>query len=254
MKKIALSSLLILSIAFMNSCKEDILDESVDANAGKNVFVDVYFYWDGDLFEKDSTYFVPGAFVQFDEVSVLFSNTALLSEGDSLDIGDFSATSTLSNGSAAIGFLEPMAYSGDLYINAGLDSLASAIPPAASPEGSAQEQNPGLYRGNLQGYNFLVISGRYKELTDTTNAEPSIPFRYVLGTNEFHSTFTRQANFLLENAREAHFPATLDISKLMIYDPTEVPFIYGDPTDNDDFTRAQNLHSAFEIDAFEFDN
>lgn len=254
MKKFALGTLLLSSLALLNGCKEDILDETVDADAGKNVYIDVYYYWNGEVFDKDSTYLVPGAFIQIDEVSILFSNTALINEGDSADIGDFTAVANLNSRSVAIGFLEPMSYSGRLYVNAGLDSLASATPPSVSPDGSAQKQNPSLFRGNGEGYNFLVVSGRYKEISDTTGAEPSTPFQYVLGTNEFHSTFTREANFLLENAREAHFAATVDISKLIIYDPTQVPFIYGDPTDNDDFTKAQNLHSAFEIDAFELDN
>lgn len=240
-------------IGMMNSCKEDILDDSVDADAGKNVFLDTYYYWDGGLFNKDSTYIVPGAFIQIDQISILYSNIAFINEGDSMDIGDFSAVSTLNVLSTPIGYLEPMSYSGTLYINAGLDSAASNTPPSVSPEGSAQIQNPSLFRGNLQGYNWLVVSGRYKDISDTTSGAPSEPFEYVLGTNEFHSTFSRSANFLLENAREAHFSATVDIQKLMAYSPSDVPFIYADPTDNDDFTKAQNLHTAFEINAYELD-
>lgn len=252
MKKLTSLIILLAGLVAFNACKDDIIDNSVDPSEGKNVFLDVYHYWNGNLLSKDSIYEIPGGKVKITNVKVLYSNFVLINDGDSVDAGKYFGMSTLNNNIVPLGNIEPMSYSGDMYISAGLDSLHSALPPVSQPVGSPMAEGS-TYRGGLDGYNFLEITGYFKDGADTSNSAPSEPFKWVLGTKSFNSTFQRPANFVLANAKEAHFAANIDVRLLMIYNPAQVPMINCDPTDADDFAKATDLFNAFNDDAFTLD-
>ncbi len=239
------ASLLVSFTLLLEGCKTDILSDDGDpTSTAKNVRVRVFAYVNGYLLNTDSLYFLGGANVKFDDISIIHSNYYFVDMGDTLKPGD-AGEWRFTNGDPNVFLyqLPPGSYSGFYRYLVGLDSLSNSRAPKDQPSGSPL--NSDNYRGQGKGYNFVTIKGRIQD-PNKPNSEPDIPMKWVLSTTQLNMEFGMGKSFNLVTGKPATFDVVFDVEKLFTgLAPLGTPMIEADPSNPNDFGNAETLRQNF---------
>ncbi len=234
-----------VSVIFLSGCKTDILSDEGETTANaNNIRVRVFAFVNGYVYSPDSLYFLGGARLKIDDMSIIHSNFYFVDMGDTLKPGD-AAKWRLRSGepSAFLYRLAPGSYSGFYRFFVGLDSLSNSRAPGEQPAGSPLTQE--YYRGNNKGYNFVTITGRIQD-PNKPNSEPDIPMKWVLSTTQLNMQFGQAKSFNVTAGKPVTFDVVLSIEDLFIgLSPLGSPIIEADPGNANDFQNAEQLKSNF---------
>jgi hypothetical protein len=237
--------IVIASLALSSACKTDIKSDDGETTANaNNIRVRVFAFVNGFVYNPDSLYFLGGANLKIDDISIIHSNFYFVDMGDTLDPGGV-AEWRLSSGEASVFLyrLSPGSYSGFYRYLVGLDSVSNALPPGAQPSGSPLTQS--LYRGPLEGYNFVTITGRVQD-PGKPDSEPDIPLKWVLANADLNMTYGLGKSFNITAAKPVTFDVVLRVEDLFTgLSPLGTPTIEADPGNANDFQNAEQLRDNF---------
>jgi len=74
---------ILISVSFVG-CKKSILSDETGEFVTNNVRIKIFPYWNNNLYSKDSLYFINGAFLKIDDISILHSDYYFVNDGDTL--------------------------------------------------------------------------------------------------------------------------------------------------------------------------
>lgn len=238
--------LMLLGFSFLfQGCKKSILNED-DASTltADNIRVRIFPYVNGYLYNKDSLYFLGGAKLKIDEIEVLHSNFYFVEQGDTLPEGEPQVWTLTGGDDVYLYQLAPGSYSGFYRYLVGLNSVTNAKAPADQPETSILRTSK-LYRGNGKGYNFVVITGRIQD-PDKPTAEPAIPLKWVIATDDLAMQFGMAKSFNLVTGKAVTFDVIFSLERLFNgMAPLATPTISADPANANDMQQATRLRDNF---------
>lgn len=244
-KTFAYTALLAGLVLLAQGCKKSILDENEESTlTADNVRIKVFPYVNGYLYNPDSLYFLGGANLKIDEIEIVHSNFYFVDQGDTLPAGDPDVWKLSTGNDVYLYQLPPGSYSGFYRYLIGLNSVTNAKAPADQPETSILRDGK-LYRGSGKGYNFVVITGRIQD-PDKPNAEPSIPLKWQIATDDLTSEFGMAKSFNLVTGKAVTFDVILQIEMLFNgLAPLATPTISSDPANANDMQKANALKDNF---------
>lgn len=249
MKRSSTFLLPILAVALfsltLSGCKTEIISDEGETTANaNNIRVRVFPFVNGYIYSPDSLYFLGGASLKIDDITIVHSNFYFVDMGDTLPKGD-PASWRLRSGEPSVFLyrLAPGSYSGFYRYSVGLDSLSNSRKPSEQPEGSPLTED--LYRGNGKGYNFVTITGRIQD-PNKPNSEPDIPLKWVLSTEQLNMQFGLSKSFNVTAGKPVTFDVVLSVEQLFTgLAPLGSPIIEADPANANDFQNAEQLKNNF---------
>lgn len=248
MRKKFFAIVAIASIALAaTSCKKSLLnDEEVSTANANNLRVRIFPYVGNYLYNADSLYFLGGAFLKIDDIRIIHSNFYFVNNGDTMSAGE-PTDWTLSSGRQDVYLyqLPPGGYSGFFRYLIGLNPSENAKAPEAQPEGSILKDKT-LYRGTGKGYNFVTITGRIQDPAKP-NAEPSIPLRWLVATDDLALEYGLSKSFNAVTGKPITFDVIFNLEKLFTgLSPLGTPTINADPGNANDYQLAEKLADNFQ--------
>lgn len=245
MKKFTLVSLVFAGLLF-TSCEEQSLVPDDQRNPdNRNIEAWIYTYWGTEGFSTDSVYDLSDAQISIESVRLVMSDYNFsLSTGDTVDADTSYTVAKLPGLKHKIGLLPGGSYTGEHQITVGYDSSSYFMPYDEAPEILMAD---GIRRGN-QGFNHLVIKGKYRLPEDTVNLEPHLDFEYRLGGQDFNVQFERPMSFSVTANNPVAIFFNFDIQMLFQggLSPAIIEEIKSDPNDNTDYLAATLLYMNLE--------
>lgn len=248
MKKNAFNIFLsIIGLFTLVSCQENsLIPDGKDTLDNRNIEAWIFKYWNGSDFYFDSIYNVDGGQIQITEMKLVFSDYEFsLSNNDTINSDTSYGISNLKSISTKIGLLPVGSYTGEHQITVGYDSTTYFYTPLNQVPSELMAD--GILR-NDQGFNHLLIRGKYREDTDTIFWFPTKPFEYQLGGMEFNLHFEKPMSFAVTANNPISIFFNFDIGMLFQngITPPIISKISSDPNDNDDYTAATALYTNFD--------
>ncbi|KAB2814818.1 MbnP family protein [Phaeocystidibacter luteus] len=251
MRKFALATLA-LSTLFLASCEEQSLVPEDQRNMdNRNVEAWVFTYWGGADLKKDSIYTLNDAQIKIENIRLAFSNYEFsLSTGDTVNADTSYGVTSLSSVDHKVGLLPGGTYTGEHQLLLGFDSATYYMPYTDAPDVLLQND---IYRGT-EGYNHMVIRGKYRLLNDTVNLTPHLDFSYRLAGDDFNILFEKPMSFSVtaNNPVTIFFNFNVDVLFQGGLSPAIIDEITSNPNNNDDWLASQflfgNLEQALTLD------
>ncbi len=241
MKKFAIASVVLGSL-LLASCQEQGLvpDDQRDMD-NRNVEAWIYSYWGEELLSKDSVYDLADAQIKITNLTLVMSDYNFsLSTGDTVNADTSYAVAGLPSLKHKLGLLPGGTYTGEHQITVGYDSAAYSMPYSQAP---SELLVNGISRGG-EGFNHLVIRGKYRLPDDTVNLEPFMDFEYRLGGQDFNIQFEKPMSFSVTANNPVVIFFNFDVRTLFQggLSPALIEYIYSDPNDNIDYLAATLLY------------
>lgn len=252
-----LKRLFFLSFVFamaFSSCEKSIIDENEFEDDNSNFLLRLRYLYNGVQITKDSL-IEKNADTRFyiDDIRFLISNAFVTRNNtDTVMSANRVVLTRFSDTDYLIGTVPPGTYNGPVGFTIGLDSLRNIMPPAFQDR--APLTNESLYLGLERGYKFITIKGRCFDPTDTTGSlEPTLPFEWIIATDELAMTFARNRTFSLLLGNKVSYTASLELSTFFdAVNPVENPLVISDPENQDDMDRAKAIRDNFFANGFTF--
>lgn len=242
---------ILLSFLILSGCTKDIINDGEGSFIDdRNIYLQLFYSFNGQPFLKDSLYQAGSTFIYVDELEMVFSNFYMLSDGDTLEnqSGYNISLSTLDQRDVPIARLKPGGYFGELSFLFGLDMMESITPPEAQPDYSPLKDKP--FQMPI-GYNYLLIKGRAFDPAKPDETSPSLNFQYAIASFPLATRFSINKSFSMGSGNKVYLPVQMDIGQLFSgIDPATVQIIKSDPTDAVDYARAELLQENLVLNAF----
>ncbi|MGY8964406.1 MAG: hypothetical protein ACKVKW_01555 [Flavobacteriales bacterium] len=220
----------------------------------RNIVLRHFFYYGNGLADTTTRFEMGNAEVKFREVALVFSNYYFTDHlGDTL-LPDFSdsinppvfdpVVSSIVHGTDVLLFSMPKGtYSGDHHFRMGLDSAQDFKGPGAY--GSEHDLAiADIYRGDNDGYNGMLIKGLYRDVSDTVNLAPYLPFTYRIPAQGMMDDWSKQMMFNITSEVKLNMNVVVRLdSVLRGFDPLVVDDIMGGNVDVLDEVLSDLLHT-----------
>jgi hypothetical protein len=231
------------------SCTDGILPQESTFDT-RNVVLNHFFYFNDEVIDTSKAFTLGNSRIVLKDVSIAFggyyftdhlTDTVTPSGMDTTGYYFDPNVASLKGGTASRIFkLEKGVYQGVHHFKMGLDSSVTSD-YSEWPEGHPMT-NPALYRGKGEGYNSLYINGLYKEIGDTTSADPNLPFTYRVSDEVLDIWWNKPTSFNVVPSMDVNVNIVWNIDRLLQgLDPTIIDNIECDSGDPIDLLLAQSL-------------
>ena len=245
-------SLSLIATVFV-ACNTNIIPEGQEPET-RNIVLRHFFYYGDGLADTTTRFAMGNAEVKFREVALVFGNyyftdhlgdTLMPDYSDSLNPPVFDpVVSSIVHGTNVLLFTMPKGtYSGDHRFRMGLDSAQDLKGPGAF--GSEHDMAiADLYRGENEGYNGMLIKGLYRDVSDTVNLAPYLPFTYRIPAQGMMGEWNKQMMFNITSEVKLNMNVVIRLdSVLRGFDPLVVDDIMGGNVDVLDEVLSDLLHT-----------
>ncbi len=209
-KKTFMRFLMLLAVAiFIFSCKNDDDSDSFD---GRNVRIRFDMTYDTTTFSPNNIYTNDfGQRFKISKLEFLVSDAYVVDGLDSISFDSVNIAG-MNNRLIPVGELENGGYSGKFGFQVGLDTNRNKVYPQFL--GPNHPLKTGWHFGDSRGYKFLILEGAV-DTSSTQDKEPTVPFSYHIGANQFAFSRAQLRTFSVGANRYVDFDYSFDVEVLV---------------------------------------